>query len=129
MSAVRYYRSPTTDRSYVSLWTGRRWQVWSWDGSLQAEQLSIPYRIEAVLTTGELFCRSDTAAYVYSTDGDQKYSFPLGDLQFVGERYDSSGTTATMVFVLPVITGSGGGSRELEFGVYTIATAELEVLE
>jgi hypothetical protein len=127
-SAVRYFRSPTTGFSYVSFWNGRSWQSWYWDGSLQAMPLAVSYRIEAVLTTGELFCRSDTAGYVFSADGDRKYSFPLGDLEFVGERYEPSGTVAKMVFVLPVITGRRG-EQEVEFGVYTIPTADLGDLD
>jgi hypothetical protein len=125
--AVRYYRSPVTDYSYVSLWNGRAWETWSWDATLQARRLDVPYRVEAVLTTGELLCRSDTSAYVYSRDGDRKYSFTLGDLEFVAERYDSSGE-AIVVFVLPIVTGDEG-EQSVDFGVYKIKTRKLRTLE
>jgi len=110
-------------------WDGR-YLNYKWDNTNlnEPELLDIPYRIEALLSSGELFCRGDNMGAVYTQGGDEVSSFPMGALKFVYELYDSASSAYKMIFVMPYSVGSHD-DREIYFKVYSIPTADIKELD
>jgi len=128
-----YYYDPFTGISGTGIvsqyWEGR-YLNYKWDSNnlIEPELLDIPFRIEALLTSGELFCRGDNIGMVYTQGGDEVSSFPMGALKFVYELYDSASSAYKMIFVMPYSVGSHD-DREIYFKVYSIPTADIKDLD
>ena len=128
-----YYHDPSTGAGGTGIvsqyWQGR-YLNYKWDDNNlnEPELLDIPYRIEALLTSSELFCRGDNMGMVYTQGGEEVSSFPMGALRFVYEIYDSASSAYKMIFVMPYSIGSHD-DREIYFKVYSILTADIKELD
>ncbi len=128
-----YYHDPSTGAGGTGIvsqyWQGR-YLNYKWDDNNlnEPELLDIPYRIEALLTSSELFCRGDNMGMVYTQGGEEVSSFPMGALRFVYEIYDSASSAYKMIFVMPYSVGSHD-DREIYFKVYSIPTADIKELD
>lgn len=119
-----YYYYPGSDTSFISFYYDGIYHNFSWDDSCILKPLTgISTRIDALLTTGELFCRTHNMGYVYNQDGIRQYDFPLGDLHFVYEYY--TGSEYRMYFTLAYWLYED----ELYFKVYSIPTEDLDELD
>jgi hypothetical protein len=127
---VLYYFNPVTSQSYVSIWNSPlspgNWSTWVWiDSTPTYRQLSsIGNRIDALLTTGELFSTEGNTGRVYdptTPTGSLEATFPLNDLRFIGEVY--IGGIATMLFSEALWYG-----RQVSFNVYSIPTSQIKTL-
>jgi hypothetical protein len=128
-----YYYDPYTGvggTGIVSQYWEGRYLNYKWDTNNlgEPELLDIPYRIEALLTSGELFCRGDNMGMVYTQGGDEVSSFPMGALKFIYELYNTVSSSYKMIFVMPYSVGSHD-DREIYFKVYSIPTADIEELD
>jgi len=128
-----YYYDPFSGAGGTGIvsqyWQGR-YLNYKWDDNnlTEPELLDIPYRIEALLTSGELFCRGDNMGMVYTQGGDEVSSFPMGALKFVYELYNTLSASYKMIFVMPYSIGSHD-DREIYFKVYSIPTADIKDLD
>ena len=129
---VLYYYDPVpaVPRSYVSVWSSPMapgaWSTWVWTDSLPTySRLSgISHRIDALLTTGELFSTEGNVGRVYdptTPTGTLEAEFPLGDLRFVGEVYVAG--VPTMLFSHAVWF-----NKQVSFDVYSLPTSQLKSL-
>jgi hypothetical protein len=129
---VLYYYDPVpaVPRSYVSVWSSPMaqgaWSTWVWTDSVPSySRLSgIDHRIDALLTTGELFSTEGNTCRVYDPNtptGNLEAEFTLGDLRFVGEVYVAG--VPTMLFSHAVWF-----NRQVSFDVYSIPTSQLKSL-
>ena len=125
-----YYYDPVSNRSYASWWSTLsspdQWMTWVWTDAVPTHwQLTgIDHRIDALVTTGELFSTEGNIGRVYdptTPTGSLEAEFPLSDLRFVEEVY--IGGTPTILF-----TEALWYSRQLYFNVYSIATSQLKTL-
>ncbi len=128
-----YYYDPFTGvggTGIVSQYWQGRYLNYRWDNANlnEPELLDIPYRIEALLTSGELFCRGDNMGAVYTQGGDEVSSFPMGALKFVYELYNTVSASYKMIFIMPYSIGSHD-DREIYFKVYSIPTADIKELD
>jgi len=123
---VMYYHDPTSGASYASFWSGGQWQCWKWwltGGVFERTLLTgMSARIDALLTTGELFSTQDGIGRVYDSNGNQLTSFPLGNLSFAFEEYVNG--AARVFFSLPIVQDQS----RISFAVYSIATNKLHSL-
>ena len=127
---VLYYFNPVTTRSYVSVWDSPmslgNWSTWVWIDNVPTywQLSSIDHRIDALLTTGELFSTEGNTGRVYdpaTPTGSLEAEFPLGDLRFIGEVY--IGGTPTVLFSQALWYG-----RQVSFNVYSLPTSRLTTL-
>ena len=127
-----YHYSPATGFAYVSIADGAGgYTVYRWDhSSYSAAPLPMTRRVEAVLSSGRLFCRSDDNGYIYSPSGERLLKFPMGALDFVGEYWDAIEGRFRMVFALPLLVGGGEEEpRTLSFEVYSLPTDDVDRLD
>jgi hypothetical protein len=88
-----YHYNPNSQVSYFSFYDNqfKTFRTFRWyanaDGQIKYEELDIPHGIDAVLSTGELFCELEDEAIVYSPSGNFKYDIPMGDLKFAYEFF------------------------------------------
>jgi hypothetical protein len=127
-----YQFSPATGYAYLSVKDGTGgYLVYRWDhASYAAQTLPMTRRVEAALSTGRLFARSDANGYIYSPSGSRLVEFPMGALEFAGEYWNAPEGRFRMVFALPML--SGGGDEEpqsLTVEVYSLPTDEVGRLE
>jgi|GEM_PF-2971929 len=125
---VLYYHDPTSGASYASFNAGGSWQCWKWWvdalGVFHETQLTgVVSRIDALLTTGELFSTQGGIGRVYDSNGNVAASFPMGNLQLAYEEYVSG--TPRVFFSLPIVTGD----KHVSFAVYSIATSQIDSLK
>ncbi len=129
---VLYYFNPVTSRSYVSVWNSplspNNWSTWVWIDNNPVptnwQLTGIGNRIDALLTTGELFSTQGNIGNVYdptTPTGTLEATFPLSDLRFIGEVY--IGGTATVLFSEALWFGN-----QVTFNIYSIPTAQLKTL-
>jgi hypothetical protein len=129
---VLYYYDPVpaVPRSYVSVWSSPMaqgaWSTWVWTDSVpSSSRLSgIDHRIDALLTTGELFSTEGNTGRVYdptTPTGHLEAEFTLGDLRFIGEVYIAG---------IPNVLFSHAVwfNRQVSFDVYSIPTSQLKSL-
>ena len=100
---------------------------WYYDGAIQLEQLNIPYKISAILSSGLIYCVDRNKAYLYDFNGDYQYVISLGDLKFNYEIWDSVKSEYRMIFTHPFWT-TEEYNEYLNFYIYSIATDELSLL-
>jgi hypothetical protein len=126
-----YYYDPepsrAPERSYLSWYdTGKkRWQCWWWSGGVAptpTELIGVNHRVDAILTTGELFSTEGDTGRVYARDGTLRVQFPLTGMQFVEERFISG--TPRLLFSQYLSYDRSGWVN-----VYSIATKDLDSLK
>jgi len=127
---VLYYFNPVTARSYVSVWNSPAspgvWSNWVWIDAVptNGQLTGVDHRIDALLTSGELFSTEGNIGRVFdptTPTGSLEATFPLSDLRFIGEVYISG--TATMLF-----SEALWYNRQVSFNVYSIPTSQLKTL-
>jgi hypothetical protein len=125
---VQYFYNPAAARSFLSWYdasTGQnRWRCWTWSNVTAGsggELVGVDSRIDALLSTGELFSTEDDTGRVYGSDGVLLAAFPLTGLTFIDER--SVNGTVRMIFSQSLFYG-----RRPSFNIYSIPTADLKSL-
>jgi len=125
LSRVLYYYDSNSTNAYAMWNQGSAWTCVKWNGIPVGGPLpGIDHRIDALLTTGELFSTEGNTGRVYdptTPTGSLEATFPLNDLRFIGEVY--VGGTATMLFSEALWYG-----RQVSFNVYSISTAQIKTL-
>ena len=124
-----YFYDPQEVNSFISFYDDLRktYHSYKWDVSGAVTQLDLPYKIEAILSTGQIYCVDRNKAYIYDFNGNYKYQFNLGNLRFNYEYWDGINSEYRMVFTLPFWTRVDY-EEYLNFNVYSIATRNLENL-
>jgi len=122
-----YFRNPSSGLRFLSVWNGSGYANYRWDNTLPPAALPFDSRIEALLSTDELFVVDGERAVVYSPSGARKYRFPLGDLHFAYETY--IGGVPTLLFSLIYWDQVGGDEEEFHINVYSLPTARLSTLD
>ena len=125
-----YYHNPATDISYFSYYDEAKKQYlsYSWlpgDPAPVLTELTAVDKIDAVLSSGELFSRDGNMGVIYDRDGQKQFRFPLGTLHFAFETWFSAASEYRLVFTQPVWLDR----NQLLFQVYFLPTAELATLE
>ncbi|MGA2380973.1 MAG: hypothetical protein ABSG85_16890, partial [Spirochaetia bacterium] len=127
---VLYYFNPVTARSYVSVWNSPAspgvWSNWVWIDAVptNGQLTGVDHRIDALLTTGELFSTEGNIGRVFdptTPTGSLEATFPLSDVRFIGEVY--IGGTPTILFSQALWFGN-----QVTFNVYSIPTSQLKTL-
>lgn len=101
LNSLQYHYNPGTGTSYLSFLPdgadSYKSYSWSWDsGNSQFlfQELHGPGRIDYLLSDGFLVEIEEGVFRLYSADGQEQHSFPLGYLRFAGEMaMDSDGDT------------------------------------
>jgi hypothetical protein len=123
-----YFRNPAAmGLRFLSLWNGSGYANYRWTDTLPPAALPFDDRIEALLSSNELFVVDREQAVVYSPAGERKYSFPLGDLHFAYETY--IGSAPTLLFSLVYWDQVGGDKEKFYINVYSLPTASLATLD
>jgi hypothetical protein len=122
-----YFRNPSSGLRLLSVWNGSRYKNYRWYDASTLTTLPFDSRIEALLTTDELFVVDGETGMVYSSAGKRKYAFPLGDLHLAYETY--LGGVPTLIFSLIYWDRSGGGDEAFHIKVYSLPTASLSSLD
>jgi hypothetical protein len=121
-----YYHNSADGISYACFRSGGAWRTYSWQGDLGITFKGLPgitARIDALLSTGELFSAENGIARVFSTDGEgaELAHFPLGSLTFVFEGF--SGGIARLYFTQSYVIDYG-----LRFKVLSIPSLDIKSL-
>ncbi len=131
--ALYYYDPEPTrapQRSYLSWYDPAqgRWRCWAWwavgasPSAWQGTELAgVDHRIDALLTTGELFSTEDDTGRVYGADGTLRTSFPLTGLSFIEEAWLNG--TPRVLFSQYLYAG-----KSPWFVIYSIATSDIGAL-
>lgn len=131
MNNAFYFYNPVNNTSYLSYYSraDKKYKNYSWQSSATLTELAgIKWRIDAVLSSQELLSFDSSACYVYDQAGNRQYSFPLGGLRFVYEKWDSAAGANKLYFTLPVWAWGEAGDQ-LYLNVYSILTTELAALD
>ncbi len=111
-----------------ALWQdGGHWVCYRWaedppnSGVYPFVQIPIDHRIDAMLSTGQLFSTEGGTGRLYDRDGALLATFALGNLQFLSEEY--VGGQARMYFSQLL-----SYNQQVHFNVYWIPTASLATL-
>ena len=103
------------------------WVTWAWwetptgSGMFSSKQLPVTHRLDALLSTGQLFSTEGGMGRVYDRDGNLQATFPLGNLTYIAEEY--VGGAARCYFSQCLVY-----NRQLHFNVYWIRTDQLASL-
>jgi hypothetical protein len=129
LRALYYYDpepSRAPERSYLSWYDqGKaRWRCWWWSGMTPqaAELAGVDHRVDAVLTTGELFSAEGDTGRVFASDGTVRVMFPLPGMHFVEERFVNG--TPRVLFSQYLFYNNSGWVN-----IYSIATKDLDSLK
>jgi hypothetical protein len=122
-----YFRNQASGLRFLSFCNGSGYANYRWDGAFTLTPLPVSGRIEALLTTDELFVVDGGSGVVYSPSGQRKYSFPMGSLHFAYESY--IGGVPTLLFSLIYWDRSGGDNEEFHIDVYSLPTSSLSTLD
>jgi hypothetical protein len=123
-----YFRNPAlTGLRFLSVWNGSGYANYRWDDISPPAALPFDNRIEALLSTNELFILDGEQGMIYTPSGERKYRFPLGDLHFAYETY--LGGVPTLLFSLVYWDQVGGDNEEFHINVYSLPTASLSTLD
>ena len=104
---------------------GGVWKTLKWD-DLDLVAIDIPHAIDALLTTGQLFCQEGETVYVYDLEGVLMHELNMGDLQFAYEWWD--GGKYRMIFVLPYYVDFGE-EKGFMFKIFSMPTDDLADLD
>jgi hypothetical protein len=126
---VLYYYDSASTNAFAMWNTGSHWTCVKWTESPPTVPLwqpmpGINHRIDALLTTGELFSTEDNTARVYdptTSTGSLEAEFVLGDLRFIGEVY--IGGVPTMLFSQALWF-----NQQVTFNVYSLPTSKVKTL-
>jgi hypothetical protein len=123
----RYFHDLSSDASFICLQSGKTWRTYRVTGSGVVSAVELPRvtsRIDALLSTGELFSTENGIARVFSRDDEarERASFPLYDLKFAGEAFSDG--AARVYFTQSFVTDSLA-----RFMVYSIPTEDLDTLD
>ncbi len=127
LTRAMYFYDPeptrAPQRSYLSWFDSAngRWRCWTWWAVNPwggKELTSVDRRIDALLTTGELFSTEAETGWLFSSDGTLRTTFSLAGLRFIGESY--VGGTALMLFSQGLYF-----DNQAWFTVYSIPTKDL----
>ncbi len=119
-----YYYDPGTTYGFAEWYDtpSLSWICWKWTGVVAPSRVAgITHRIDALLTTGELFSSEGEVGRVYDQNGNQLSQFSLTDLSFVGEVY--VGGVALMLFSQALWYNNA-----LQFNVYSIPSSNVKSL-
>jgi len=123
-----YFRNPAaTGLRFLSAWNGSGYANYRWTDTSPPAALPFNNRIEALLSSNELFVVDREQAVIYSPAGERKYSFPLGDLHFAYETY--IGGVPTLLFSLIYWDQVSNNNEEFHINVYSLPTASLATLD
>jgi hypothetical protein len=125
-----YYYDPepsrAPERSYLSWYDPgmARWRCWWWSGMTpQAMELTgVNHRVDAILTTGELFSTEGDTGRVYARDGTLRVTFPLSGMNFIEERFING--TPCLLFSQYLFYDDSGWVT-----IYSIPTKDLDSLK
>jgi hypothetical protein len=125
---VQYFYDPSASRSYLSWYDAsagqNKWRCWSWSDTTAGHGVELTganHRIDALLSTGELFSTEDSTGRVYGSDGTLLATFPLTGLIFIDERFVNG--TARLIFSQSLFY-----ARQARFNIYSIPTAGVKTL-
>jgi len=119
-----YFHDANAKKSFALVYVSNAWQCWSWptDPIGEPVQLSgITRRIDALLSTGQLFSTQDGIGTVYNSEGAVLTSFPMGALRLVYETY-AAGETRVLFSLMTSVESS------VTFYLYSIPAADLAAL-
>jgi hypothetical protein len=122
-----YFHNPISGWRFRSVWGGSNFVNYRWYDASTLTTLPFDNRIEALLSTDELFVLDRDTAIVYSRAGKRKYAFPMGDLHLAYETYLDG--VPTLIFSLIYWDRSGGDNEEFHIRVYSLRTARLSTLD
>ncbi len=113
--------------SIAQYWIGDRWRTLKWDDTVLPfpPEINVSHRIEALLTTGLLYCVEGETAHLYDLNGILQFSIELGDMKLAYEYWDVD--RFKLIFVLPCYVDYGDKTGFV-FKVYSIDTEDLEKL-
>ena len=116
------------NRSFASWWdaSSGTWICYAWEGPpafppVMNKQLPINHRLDALLSTGQLFSTEGGTGRLYDRDGNLLATFPLGSLVYIGEHY--VGGVPRCYFSQSLVF-----DRTQHFNVYWIQTNQLSTL-
>jgi hypothetical protein len=130
LSRGLYYYDPepsrAPERSYLSWYDQARaqWRCWVWSGAVPfgpTELTGVVNRVDAVLTTGELFSTEGEVGRLYTRGGVLRTTFPLTGMRFIEESYING---EARVLFSQYLYFNGRPS----FNVYSIPTTDLDTL-
>ena len=119
----------TDNRSFASWYdtSSDSWVSWAWwqtptgSGPLSSMRLPISYRLDALLSTGQLLSTENGVGRLYDRDGNLIATFPLGNLVYIAEEY--VGGVARCYFSQCLVY-----NNQLHFNVYWVPTGQLAAL-
>jgi hypothetical protein len=120
-----YFHDPIMQRSFAEALVDGAWQCVEWSTNPVGTPVLLPEitrRIDALLSTGELFSTDGGIGTVYAPDGTVKTTFPLGALRYVLETYMDG--SPRLIFSLRT-----GTQESPVFYLYSIPTEELAALK
>jgi hypothetical protein len=115
------------NRSFASWYdeSSGAWKCYAWweetAGVIAASELSIPFRVDALLSSGQLLSTEDGTGRLYDRDGTLRAAFPLGNLAYIGEQFIDG--AARTYFSQCVVY-----DQSRHFFVYWIGTSALATL-
>ena len=123
VSRCQYFHNTASGTSIACIQSGPEWRTYTWSTTFR----DLPFisdRIDALLSTGELFSTEDGIARLFSVEGNgqELASFPLGNLEYAGEAFSNG--VARMYFTQSFVAG-----YRLRFYVYSIPTTDLKSLD
>jgi hypothetical protein len=125
-----YYYDPLTTLGFANWWDSAAggWVTWKWYETTPGSGVAVPtqltgitHRIDAMLSTGELFSTEGDVGRIYDQNGKLGDQFLFTGLSFVGEVY--VGGEAQMLFSQALWY-----NNQLHFNVYAIATKNAKTL-
>jgi hypothetical protein len=119
----QYFHDAASGTSIACIRSDKRWRTFTWPPAYK-EMPNISARIDALLSTGELFSTEDGIARVFSMEGNgsELASFPLHNLTYSGEAFSNG--VARMYFTQSFVT-----EYRLRFYVFSIPTTDLKNLD
>lgn len=126
---VFYFFDYNTLTSFISFYDDIAGQYLSYkiDNTGVLYELNLPYKIDAVVSTGLIYCEKNGKAYIYDYNGNQQYIIGLGDLKFNYEVWDKNKSKYKMIFTLPFTTNSHHDDYQ-NYYIYSIPTEDLSLL-
>jgi hypothetical protein len=130
-SHALYYYDPLTTQGFANWWDSAvgGWVTWKWYETAPGSGVAVPtqltgvtHRIDAMLSTGELFSTEGDVGRIYDLNGKLGAQFRFTGLSFVGEVY--VGGEAQMLFSQALWY-----NNQLHFNVYSIATNQVGSLQ
>jgi hypothetical protein len=121
-----YYFDPLANRSFACVWDSAagRWRTFTWSGVTAGSGGELPavdHRIDALLTSGNLFSSEGGTGRIYGSGGGLVATFDLEGMMFVEERFVSG--VARVLFSRTLVLDNAPW-----FLVYSVPTSDLGTL-